>query len=129
MFQRRKKRMRSGVLAACVAVCMAATGAALPASAQAYTQDYCNQYVYGLDTCYSSGLHSWYYNSASTYTADYICAYMWNAHNGVIRGGSEPCWYGFVDQTFNRTSDLWYNARVVNRTYGRTLFMYGHAEA
>lgn len=127
MEDRRKKRTRRGVLALAVALCL--TAAALPGSAQAYQQIYCQQYVASLDYCPSSGLHSWYFNSAATNSGQTVCEYMWNAHNGVIRGGWVGCRYSYTDRTWNRTGDPWYNARNYNGTYGVAIYMTGNAIA
>lgn len=112
----------------CAALCLSA--AALPSSAQAYEQWYCNVVVAPTSTCYSGGLHSWYFNSATTgYQGATVCAYMWNAHNAVVRGGSFPCALRYVEQWFNRTNDLWYNARVYNGNTQYSIIIVGHALA
>jgi hypothetical protein len=128
VLHRRRQRTRRGVLTLAAALCLSAV--ALPSSAQAYEQWYCNVVVSPLTSCTSSGLHSWYFNSATTgYSGATVCAYMWNAHNGVVRGGSFPCDYQYVEQWFNRTSDLWYNARVYNGTTQFSIIIVGHALA
>lgn len=124
----RKRRTRGGVLALAMALCLSA--AALPGSAHAYQQIYCNGYVLYGNECPSSGLHTWYYNSAAEGNSRWVCEYMWNAHNGVIRGGSITCGYGFTSRTWSRPRNAWYNARVVNDDRaGWTLYLVGNAIA
>ncbi|MGB7156448.1 MAG: hypothetical protein WBD40_00195 [Tepidisphaeraceae bacterium] len=90
-------------------------GAAVP-SAQAWDQHYCVLAQAGPGgTCYSSGLHSLYYNYASTTSySQNVCEYMWNNQNGVVRGGWVGCGWGETSRTWNRTGDAWYNARAYN---------------
>jgi hypothetical protein len=110
------KQTRSGVLALVAALSVGAV--ALPGSALAYEQNpYCNGVVAPLNECLSSGLHSWYRNWATTgYSGASVCAYMWNAHYGVVRGGNANiiCAAQHAESNFNSTGDAWYNARAVN---------------
>jgi len=129
VLHRRLKQARRGVLALVAALSVGAV--ALPGSAQAYEQNpYCNGVVAPLNECLSSGLHSWYRNWATTgYSGATVCAYMWNAHNGVVRGGDYNCRYQHAENNFNRTSDLWYNARAVNGNTQYSIVLVGQAWA
>ncbi len=129
MLHRRMKQTRRGVLALVAALSLGAL--AIPGSAQAYEQNpFCNGVVAPLNECASSGLHSWYRNWATTgYSGAAVCAYEWNAHNGVVRGGQEPCAYQHVEQLFNRTGDAWYNARAVNANTQFSIVLVGQAWA
>jgi invasion protein IalB len=126
---RRMKRTRRGLLALCAALCLSAV--ALPSSAQAYEQNpYCNGVVAPLNECLSSGLHSWYRNCATTgYSGAAVCAYMWNAHNGVVRGGVTTCRSMHAENNFNRTADQWYNSRAVNANTQFSIVLVGQAWA
>ena len=116
------------MLALAAALCVSA--AALPSSAQAYEQWYCNVAVAPFGTCYSSGLHTWYFNEGFVgYQGATVCVYMWNAHNGVIRGGDFPCGYQYAWQQFSRPRNAWYNSRVYNGTTSYSFVLVGHAVA
>ena len=122
----RRKRTRQGVLAL---TALFLTAVAVPGSAQAYQQIYCQYTVAASPTyCASSGLHSWYFNSAANNSGERVCQYMWNAHNGVVRGGFLGCNYTYTDRTWNRTDDLWYNARNMNPN-SWPIYMVGNAIA
>ena len=93
------------------------TAAAAPSANAAWSQQYCNGTVASPYPflCESSGLHSLYYNDV--YTTSYsqlVCEYMWNAHNGVVRGNFTGCNYGDTQRTWSRTSDQWYNSKGYN---------------
>lgn len=104
-------RFRRAVIALASALAIATMGAFVLASpASAYTQNFCGNVGQG-GTCYGSGLHSFYYIQVGSSGSNLICTYMWNANNGVVRGNVIGCDWGAANLTFNRTSDLWYNAR------------------
>lgn len=124
-----KRRLRALSVGVIAALGAGGFSAVVANPAQAYSQVYCGGYVAALDYCPSSGLHSWYYNQAGTNSGQTVCVYMWNAVKNVVRGNQLPCDYIQVSQTFNRTSDQWYNARVYNGTYGVAIPIAGYAVA
>lgn len=110
----RRAFLRLGVA---LAAAFALAAASAPA-ASAWSQYYCvlagaAPYPYAI--CESSGLHSLYYNEASTTSYEQnVCEYMWNAHNEVVRGGWIGCNWGRTTRTWSRTGDAWYNAKAYN---------------
>ncbi len=116
MLHRWSKGTRRGVLALTAALLM--TAAAAPSASAVWSQTYCANNVaapYPYYLCESSGLHSLYYNEVwTTSYSQYVCQYMWNAHNAVVRGNYVGCAYGITNRTWSRTSDAWYNAKGYN---------------
>lgn len=102
----------------------------LPSSAHAYEQWYCNEVVRPLTSCPSRGLHTWYFNEGFVgYQGATVCVYMWNAQNGVIRGGDFSCGIQYASQRFNRPRNPWYNSRVYNGVTSHSFILVGHAVA
>ena len=84
-----------------------------PGASSTATEPFAAPYPYFL--CESSGLHSLYDNDVYTTSySQYVCEYMWNAHNSVIRGNFVGCNYGDTQRTWSITSDAWYNAKGYN---------------
>lgn len=100
------------------------------AAAADYEQWYCGIWVPVGYECPSRGLHSWYWTSGIALGNYSIGTYMWNAHNGVVRGGHYAYSVnGYAVREWNRTNDQWYNARVFNNEGGTAVYIDGWARA
>lgn len=124
---RARARLRTVLLATCLAAVGLGVGSS---SAAAYEQWYCGGFLSAGYQCQSRGLHSLYYNGGFAVGAYKVGEYMWNAHNGVVRGGH----YGYgpngiVERVWNRTNDQWYNARVFNYEPSASYYVDGYTKA
>jgi len=126
---RGRTRLRAWLLAACVAATGLCAGSSTAAAAD-YEQWYCGVTVSVGYECKSAGLHSWYWTSGIALGNYAIGTYMWNAHNGVIRGGHIAySSNGVAIREWNRTNDQWYNARVFNNEPYVAVYIDGWARA